>query len=145
MNELARVSEIVTQTLRFYREPSRPTLVRVSEIVDSALVLYEARLTHAGIAIERDFRNYSSIIAMAGELRQVILNLIGNALDALGHGGRLKIRISDTREHGNGARLGVRLTVADTGSGISPTIRKTLFEPFVTRRKPTLGQGSASG
>ena len=139
-NELARVSEIVTQTLRFYREPSRPTLVRVSEIVDSALVLYEARLTHAGIAIERDFRNCSSIIAMAGELRQVILNLIGNALDALGHGGRLKIRISDAHEHRNGARPGVRLTVADTGSGISPVVRKTLFEPFVTT-KPDTGTG----
>ncbi|MGO9940143.1 MAG: sensor histidine kinase [Terracidiphilus sp.] len=138
--ELARVSEIVTQTLRFYREPSKPTLVRVSEIVDSALIHYEARLTHAEVAIERDFRNCSSIVAMAGELRQVILNLIGNALDALGRGGRLKIRISDTREHRNGARPGVRLTVADTGSGISPAVRKTLFEPFVTT-KPDTGTG----
>jgi signal transduction histidine kinase len=137
MNELARVSEIVTQTLRFYREPSGPTLIRVGEIVDSAIILYEARLTHAGITIERDFRDYSSIIAMAGELRQVILNLIGNALDALSHGGRLKIRISDTREHRNGARPGVRVTVADTGSGVSPAIRKTLFEPFVTTKTDT--------
>jgi signal transduction histidine kinase len=139
-NELARVSEIVTQTLRFYREPSKPALVRVSEIVDSALTLYEARLTHAEIAVERDFRNSSSIVAMAGELRQVILNLIGNALDASGHGGRLKIRISDTRERRNGARPGVRLTVADTGSGINPAVRKTLFEPFVTT-KPDTGTG----
>src|SRR5579863_4801267 len=139
-HELARVSEIVTQTLRFYREPSKPTLVRVSEIVDSALILYEARLTHAEIAIERDFRNCSSIVAMAGELRQVILNLIGNALDALGNGGRLKIRISDAREYRDGARKGVRLTVADTGSGISPAVRKTLFEPFVTT-KPDTGTG----
>jgi signal transduction histidine kinase len=138
--ELARVSEIVSQTLRFYREPSKPTLVRVSDIVDSALTFYQTRLTHAEIALERDFRKSSPIVAMAGELRQVVLNLIGNALDALCHGGRLKIRISDACEHRNGARCGIRLTVADTGSGISPAVRKTLFEPFVTT-KPETGTG----
>ena len=136
-NELARISEIVTQTLRFYREPSNPTVVRIAEIVDSALLLFQARLTYAGIVIEKDFRECSPIVAMAGELRQVILNLIGNALDASNQGGRLKIRISNTCEHRNGARRGVRLTVADTGSGISPEIRKTLFEPFVSTKGDT--------
>jgi|HubBroStandDraft_5_1064220.scaffolds.fasta_scaffold12909_2 signal transduction histidine kinase len=139
-NELARVSEIVTQTLRFYREPSKPTLLRISEIVDSALILYQARLTYAEIVIEKDFRKCSPIVAMAGELRQVILNLIANALDALGHGGRLKIRVANTREHRGGGRPGVRVTVADTGPGICPVVRKTLFEPFVTT-KPDTGTG----
>ena len=136
-NELARISEIVTQTLRFYREPSKPTLVLLTEIVDSALILYQARLTYAEIAIERDFRKCQPILAMSGELRQVTLNLIGNALDASNQGGRLKIRVSNTRERRNGARPGVRLTVADTGSGISPEIRKTLFEPFVSTKGDT--------
>lgn len=136
-NELARISEIVTQTLRFYREPSKATLVRLSEIVDSALILYRAKLAWADIVIERDFRECSPIVARAGELRQVILNLIGNALDASDRGGRLKIRISNTREHRNGARPGVRLTVADTGSGVSPEIKKTLFEPFVSTKDDT--------
>jgi len=135
--ELARVSEIVTQTLQFYREPSKPTLVLISEIVDSALILYQSKLAYAEIVVERDFRECSPIVAMAGELRQVILNLIGNALDALSPGGRLKIRISNTREHRNGARAGVRLTVADTGSGISREIRKTIFEPFVSTKGDT--------
>jgi signal transduction histidine kinase len=135
--ELARISEIVTQTLRFYREPSKPTLVLLSEVVDSALVLYQSKLTYAEIEIEKDFRACSPIIGMAGELRQVILNLIGNALDASSHGGRLKIRVSNTREHSNGARPGVRLTVADTGSGISPEMRRTLFEPFVSTKGDT--------
>ena len=74
---------------------------------------------------------------MAGELRQVILNLIGNALDATNPGGTLKIRVSNTREHRNGSRPGVRLTVADTGSGIAPEIRTTLFEPFVSTKGDT--------
>jgi signal transduction histidine kinase len=136
-NELARISQIVTQTLRFYREPSKPTLVRLSEIVDSALALYRSKLTYAEIEVERDFRQCPPIVARAGELRQVLLNLIGNALDALDRGGRLKIRISNTREYRNGARFGVRLTVADTGSGIKPEVRKTLFEPFVSTKGDT--------
>ncbi len=136
-SELARISEIVTQTLRFYREPSKPTLIRLSEIVDSALLLYQARLTYAEIVIEKDFRESLPIVAMAGELRQVILNLIGNALDALDRGGRLKIRVSNSREYRNAGRRGVRLTVADTGSGVSPEIRKTLFEPFVSTKGDT--------
>ena len=120
------MSEIVTQTLRFYREPINPAIVQIPEIVDSALVLYQARLDSAEIVVERDFRECSPIVARAGELRQVILNLIGNALDAIEQGGRLKIRVTNTREHRNGSRPGIRLTIADTGSGIQPEIRKAL-------------------
>ncbi len=135
--ELARVSELVTQTLRFYREPISPVIVQVPEIIDSALLLYQARLNSAEIVVERDFRQCSPIVARAGELRQLILNLIGNALDAIGHGGVLKIRVTNTREHRNGSRPGIRLTIADTGAGIQPEIRRTLFEPFVSTKGNT--------
>ena len=137
VGELSRVSEIVTQTLMFYRDPSKPVTVQVTEIVDSALILYQARLDSAEIAVERDFRECSPIVAMAGELRQLILVLIGNALDAIGHGGRLIIRAANTHEHSNGSRPGIRLTIADTGSGIDPGVRNTLFEPFVTTKVAT--------
>jgi signal transduction histidine kinase len=137
VRELKRVSEIVTQTLKFYREPIKPVLVQIPEIVDSALKLCQARLIAAEIVIERDFRECSPIVAKAGELRQVILNLIGNALDAIGRGGTLKIRITNTHEHRNGSRPGIRLTIADTGTGIHPEIRKTLFEPFVSTKGDT--------
>ena len=86
MSELARVSEIVTETLRFHRQQVKPVMVQVPEIVDSALVLYHARLRSARIVIERDFRECPPILASAGELRQVILNLVGNAADAMGRG-----------------------------------------------------------
>ncbi len=135
--ELARVSEIVTQTLRFYREPAGPASVQITEIVDSALMLYQTRLNAAGIVIERDFRECSPLIARGGELRQLILNLIGNALDAIGRGGRLKIRVTNAREHRNGLRPGIRMTIADNGSGIHPKIRKTLFEPFISTKGDT--------
>jgi signal transduction histidine kinase len=136
-SELARVSEITIQTLRFHREPVKPTIVQVSEIVDSALALYRPRLTSAEIEVERDFRESYPIMAKAGELRQVTLNLIGNALDAIGREGTLKIRVSNSREHSNGSRHGIRLTVADSGPGIHPAIRATLFDPFVSTKGDT--------
>ena len=120
MNELARASEIVTQTLRFYRQNSKPVIVQVNEIVDSALLLYQARLSSAQIVLERDFRRCPPIFARAGELRQLIVNLLGNAVDAMTMGGTLKIRITNTREHRNGERPGIRFTIADTGSGYPP-------------------------
>jgi signal transduction histidine kinase len=138
--ELARVSQIVTQMLRFYREPSKLAYVQIHEILNSAITLYQQRLAHAEIVIERDFRECSPIFAMAGEIRQVILNLIGNALDATGRGGTLTLRVANTHEHSNGSRPGIRLTIADNGSGIKPEIRKTLFEPFVST-KGNMGTG----
>ena len=136
-SELARVSEIVSQTLRIYRQQSKPALVQINEIVDSALLLYQGRLISAQIMIQKDFRACEPILAMAGELRQLILNLVGNAVDAMGRGGTLTIRVANARENSNGSRRGVRLTIADTGSGIRPEIRKTLFEPFVSTKGNT--------
>lgn len=136
-DELARVSEIATQALRFYRSPSKPTLVHISEIVDSALTLYQSRLASAEIVVERDFRECSPIVAMSGELRQVTLNLIGNAFDAIGRRGRLRIRAANSRQHSNGSLRGIRLTIADTGSGIRPDIRDSIFEPFVSTKGDT--------
>ncbi len=139
-SELARVSEIVHQTLRISRLQAKPALVQITEIVDSALVLYQARLASAQIVLQKDFRECDPIVAMGGELRQLILNLVGNAVDAMSAGGTLKIRATNWQENSNGSRRGVRLTVADTGSGIEPEIRKTLFEPFVST-KPNTGTG----
>jgi signal transduction histidine kinase len=136
-NELARVSELVAHTLRFYKEPAKPAMVQVTEVVDSALIIYQSRFTSAGIAVERDFRENSPIFAKAGELRHLVLNLIGNALEAIKRDGTLKIRVSNTRELRNGARHGVRLTIADNGSGIHPELRTKIFEPFVSTKGDT--------
>lgn len=133
-NELARVSELVSHTLRFYKEPAKPAMVHMTEVVDSALMIYKARFVSAGIAVERDFRENSPILAKAGELRHMILNLIGNALEAIQRNGTVRIRVSNTRELRNGVRNGVRLTIADNGSGIQPELRTKIFEPFVSSK-----------
>ncbi len=136
-NELARVSELVAQTLRFYRDPAKPAMVQITEVVDSALTIYQSRFDSAGIVVERDFRENSPVMAKAGELRHLMLNLMGNALEAIKHDGKLKIRVSNRRDLRNGERRGVRLTVADTGSGIQPEIRTKIFDPFVSTKGET--------
>lgn len=135
--ELARVSEIVTENLRFHKESTTPVAVHISQVVESALSLYRSRLAAADISIERDFRECLPVPGIPGELRQLVLNLIANAVDAIGRGGILGIRIAGAREHNNGSRPGVRLTIRDTGSGIHPDIRDKLFEPFVSTKRDT--------
>lgn len=136
-DELARVSEIAIHTLKFFRQLSKPTSVYLSELVESALILYRARLVSARVTVQKDFRACPPMTAMAGELRQVVVNLVGNALDAMRSGGTLSIRIDHGREYSNGSRPGVRLTIADSGVGISPEIKSRLFEPFVSTKGET--------
>jgi len=138
--ELSRVTEIVTQTLKFYRQPSQPALLEVNEVLDSLLLLFQPRLTAANIKVKKEFANVGPIMGLSGELRQVFANLITNAIDAMRDGGTLPIRVRHARELANGLRPGVRISIADTGSGIPPEIRPRIFEPFVST-KPSTGTG----
>jgi signal transduction histidine kinase len=134
--ELARVAEITRQTLRFYREPSHPVDTEVAAVLRSVLVLYHSRLTAAGVAVQLEIEApNATILASPGELRQVIANIIGNAIDAMRHGGRLRVRVSEDRNPNQLPRL--RLTIADTGTGIPEKLLPTIFEPFVTTKGET--------
>jgi signal transduction histidine kinase len=134
--ELARVAEITRQTLRFYREPNHPVDTQVAAVLRSVLVLYNSRLIAANIEVLLEIAaSEATVLASPGELRQVIANIIGNAIDAMRHGGRLRIRISE--EDGSAAPSRLRLTIADTGSGIPSSLLPTIFEPFVTTKGET--------
>lgn len=129
--ELARVAEIAKQTLRFYREPNHPVETEIGAVLHSVLVLYNSRLNSADITVQAEADDASNtVLASPGELRQVIANIIGNAIDAMRHGGRLRIRISRTTRS-------LRLTIADSGSGIPPALLPAIFEPFVTTKGET--------
>ena len=135
-NELTRVGNIATQTLRFYRQSYASMSARIPELLDSVLNVYQSRLLGANVKVVREYREVEELRCMAGEIRQVIANLIGNALDAMGKGGTLRLRIhaGHSAEHGGD---GIRLVVADTGSGISSDVLPRIFEPFVTTKEAT--------
>ncbi len=145
--ELARVTEITKQTLRFYRDPAQPTATGVATVLDSVLRLYGSRLSAAGIRVEREIRaEGATVLSTPGELRQVLANIIGNATDAMRSGGLLRVRVSEQEcgrqageglahwEHGDRS---VRVTIADEGPGIPPDVLPNIFEPFVTTKGET--------
>ena len=135
--ELARVTEITKQTLRFYREPSQPTATDVSTVLDSVLRLHSSRLKAAGVKVRGEFLSGTAmVLSTPGELRQILANIIGNATDAMRQGGCLRIRISNGRQLQPGGCC-VRLTIADNGTGIPPDVLPTIFEPFVTTKGET--------
>jgi PAS domain S-box-containing protein len=133
--ELDRVAHIARQTLGFYRDNSSPARLNVAQALDEVLSLYRRRLETRGVKVVRQYEQTSAITALEGEIRQVFSNLIANAIDAMPELGTLTLRISESREWNNSGIPGVRVTVADTGSGIQPEHRRNLFQPFFTTKK----------
>jgi PAS domain S-box-containing protein len=131
--ELRRVSHIANQTLRFHRQSTSPTSVTVQELFDSVIAIHQGRLTRSNIELLRCFRSSARILCFENEIRQVLSNLVGNAIDAMPSGGTLCIRSHDAMDQATG-RNGVRITVADSGSGMSPRTIAKLFEPFFTTK-----------
>jgi PAS domain S-box-containing protein len=135
-HELARVSEITQQTLRFYRPSTSPAVANVGEILDSILTLHSGRVHTLRVEVIRRYGNDIDLYCLSGALRQVFANLITNALDALNGGGQLLIRAERSHCWKDG-RTGVRVVVADSGSGMPVEVRLRIFEPFFTTKLAT--------
>ncbi len=131
--ELNRVTQITVQTLRFYRRSSRPAPMDVHELIEGVLALFHSRIVAANITVERAFKANLLVFAHDGEIRQVIVNLVSNAIDALVQGGRILVRTSVATEPREGRR-GLRVTVADDGIGMDAATRSRIFEPFFSTK-----------
>jgi signal transduction histidine kinase len=131
--ELARVAQMATQTLRFYRQSASPTQVMAAQVVEPVIALFARRLANAGVEVETQLAAASSFYCLEGEIRQVLSNLIANAIDAIRQGGRIALRAHDSVDHATGRR-GVRIVVADDGCGMSTATRARIFEPFFTTK-----------
>ncbi len=134
--ELHRI-EGTLQTFLLYARPPKldPVECDLREVVRDALALTRARLERAGI--RADVTAPADLPALKldrGQMRQVLLNLILNAVDAMPAGGRLAIGVTADA-------TGVELTVRDTGTGIPAAIGPRLFEPFATGKETGTGLG----
>ena len=138
--ELRRVAAITSKTLRFHRQYTRREAVRFSHLIDGALLIFDQRLRYLGAAVELQEHTQRSVVCLQGEIGQVLNNLIANAIDALPQKrGRLLLRCRDGRDWKDN-REGMVITVADNGSGMSPEVRRRVFEPFFST-KGILGTG----
>jgi signal transduction histidine kinase len=134
--EISRVAEMTQQTLRFYRQSTLPAVANLGELLDSVLMLYKGRLLGLQIEVSQKNGPNLDLYCFSGELRQVFANLIGNALDALGQGGHLWLKVRRSRSWVDGTP-GVRLFVADNGCGMTKATRLRIFEPFFTTKETT--------
>jgi signal transduction histidine kinase len=133
--ELERVSHLTRQTLGFYRETKGATRFRLGEIVTSLITVFAPRSRNKGIVLAPEISSDLELYAVPGEIRQVVANLVSNSIDAVEGGGTVRIRVSEAIGRSGKGLHGLRLTVADTGSGIAPDVRAQLFQPFFTTKK----------
>ena len=132
--ELARITHITKQTLSFYRESQQPVAISLSEILDNVVELQSRKLQLNRIIFTRKFRTAGTLQGFSVELKQVFLNLISNAVQAMPEGGRLRIQLLEARERTTG-QTGMRVNICDTGVGIRPEHAKKIFEPFFSTKE----------
>lgn len=130
--EIAHLSEISLNTLEFYRDPVGIVPVDIAALIDSIIVVFQGRITRLRVCVQRELDPRVAVLAPQGELRQVLVNLISNALDAMPKGGRLVLRARDLT--GRTGERCVRLSVADTGFGMAPDVVARVFEAFYTTK-----------
>jgi PAS domain S-box-containing protein len=131
-SELQRLSHIAARSLRFYRQRTAPTQTLLEELIESVLFFNEPEMKLRNIRLERRHRPALPVLCLPGEIQQVITNLIGNAMDALGERGRLIVAVRPATDRDG--RKGVSVTVADSGHGMSRATLDRLFHPFVTTK-----------
>lgn len=126
--ELERIGSITTHTLRFYRQQSSAAPVSIPELLESALTLFQSPLMVNKVTVVREWPEWvPQVVCREGEIRQVVANLISNAIDAMPHGGTLRLAILPELE-------GLLLEIADTGKGIPAEVRGKILEPFFTTK-----------
>lgn len=131
--ELLRVAHITRQTLGFYRESQSPVDVAIPDLLDEILELQSRRIEFGNVVLEKRYRSRGTIRGFPVELKQVFLNLLGNAVQAMPEGGKLRLHVFESTSLGH-RRPDVRIRICDTGVGIEAEHAKHLFEPFFTTK-----------
>jgi signal transduction histidine kinase len=141
--ELERVEKSISHLLRFAREED-VTLgeVRISEVVDGALETLRDRIQGLGVTVERDVADLDGLRGDPEKLRRVLINLLGNALDAFADGGTPGPRI-EIATGSNLAGTELWLRVRDNGPGMDAEKLGRIWSPFYTSKQSGTGLGLA--
>lgn len=140
--QVARISAIVGKLLQFARPgeySGQEETVALAPVVQDCLVLVDHVLNRTEIEVQTDLQETAPVRIDAGEMQQVVINLIMNAAQAMGQSGRLSIVLrAQIREGEHGSEL----VVSDTGPGLPPETLDQVFDPFFTTK---LGEGTGLG
>jgi len=139
--EIGRLESIVRNFLEFSRPPElRLAVEPVSAILDVTLELLEPRIADRKARVLRhDAPGLPPVLADREQIKQVLLNLLSNAADAVGEAGR--IRVSSTAESETDGRRMVVVRVSDSGPGIPDEVVRRIFEPFFSTKDEGTGLG----
>jgi signal transduction histidine kinase len=144
-DELNRLERIVKDFLRFAR-PSEPELATLEgeRLLREVQQLLQAQLERAGIQLRVEVQDAASVHADAHQLKQVLINLVQNAAEAIGRNGLVTLSLrQDTAELDGREKPAAILAVADNGKGILPTVEARLFDPFFSTKEGGTGLGLA--
>jgi signal transduction histidine kinase len=134
-SQLLRLGEITRKTLSFYREQTETKNFDLSEIVESSLKVHWHRAKRQNVDIRKRVPGPAVASVFAGEILQILSNLILNSLDALPESAAVlcvRVRTSQNKVH---------ITIADNGAGIEPSIYKNMFQPHRTTKSQGIGLG----
>jgi signal transduction histidine kinase len=134
--EISRLDYIVTQFLQAIRpSPPQLNLNSINDVTRETLELLRPELENRGITVKEKLARRVPLAPMdAGQIKQVLVNLIKNAMQAMTRGGTLTLQTSQTPD-------AVEATVSDTGGGIPQDQINQIFEPFYTTKKKGTGLG----
>ena len=138
--ELTRVAAIARQTLGFYKDNSKHSWISVAELIDDVLTIYDRKMRNKHLEVRILVDPKLTVYAKHGELKQALSNLVANAIDASHDCGKLWLRAQATKKWSSGMEAGVRITLADNGSGMPPEVQRRIFVPFFTT-KSEIGTG----
>ncbi|WP_281408282.1 HAMP domain-containing sensor histidine kinase [Methylobacterium sp. WL6] len=131
---LTRIQDLVLNLRKFSRlDEGERSLVNVPEAIETVLALIQHKLG-SRIAVERDFAGRPEIHCTPALLNQVVMNILGNAADAMPEGGRIRVVTETTPETD-------LIRISDTGPGIPEDLREKIFEPFFTTKPVGAGTG----
>jgi signal transduction histidine kinase len=137
--ELERVVEICRNSLAFHKNTSSRIDVNLAQAVQDVLRVYERKLSDKSLTVSvSDGADNASAHVFPGDVKQILANLITNAVEAADQGGRVIVRV---RRHESALGPISTIVFADNGCGVPVELRQRLFEPFVTSKPEGTGLG----
>jgi signal transduction histidine kinase len=141
--EIARLEQIVNDVLQFSRPPEpRPTLLNAARLFEDARRLFAPELERRRVEVAVETGDETPFPGDPEQLKQVLLNLLTNAADATGPGGRIRLASRRLSRRLRGAHTAVMaLDITDNGPGMPPEVQRRLFDPFFTTKSHGTGLG----
>ena len=133
-----RCHELMENLLKFSRRPKESESFKVKDALQEAMTLVRMSAKMSQVQSNLDVRADPILNAKRGEIQQIVINLMSNAVDAMPQGGTLTVILEEDRSAG---RDWVKISIQDTGDGIPPDVRRHIFEPFFTTKAPGKGTG----